>query len=162
MAQAIEKPRATLPKHAPRIATLTIPIEKIPDVIGPGGRVIKKIIQETGAQIDINDIEGKVTVSSMSEEATNNALNMIKDIIKELKVGKVYLGKVKRITNFGAFVEISPGREGLIHISELSDKYVKDVSEVVRPGDEILVKIIGIDELGRINLSKKRVSPKVD
>ncbi|MCD6575353.1 polyribonucleotide nucleotidyltransferase [Candidatus Aerophobetes bacterium] len=160
MAQVIEKPRESLPKHAPRIATLSIPMDKIPDVIGPGGRVIKRIIKETGARVDIDDVEGKVTVSSMSEEATSNALKMIEDIVRELKVGKVYLGKVKRVTNFGAFVEISPGKEGLVHISELSDKYVKNVSEVVHPGDEILVKIIGIDELGRINLSKKRVNEK--
>jgi len=160
MAQVIEKPRESLPKHAPRIATLSIPMDKISDVIGPGGRVIKRIIKETGARVDIDDVEGKVTVSSMSEEATSNALKMIEDIVRELKVGKVYLGKVKRVTNFGAFVEISPGKEGLVHISELSDKYVKDVSEVVHPGDEILVKIIGIDELGRINLSKKRVNEK--
>ena len=160
MAQVIEKPRESLPKHAPRIATLSIPMDKIPDVIGPGGRVIKRIIKETGARVDIDDVEGKVTVSSMSEEATGNALKMIEDIVRELKVGKVYLGKVKRVTNFGAFVEISPGKEGLVHISELSDKYVKNVSEVVHPGDEILVKIIGIDELGRINLSKKRVNEK--
>ncbi|MCD6406876.1 polyribonucleotide nucleotidyltransferase [Candidatus Aerophobetes bacterium] len=157
MAQVIDKPRETLPKHAPRIATLSVPLEKISDIIGPGGRVIKKIIQETGAKIDIDDMEGKVTISSMSEEATNTAVNMIKDIIKELEVGKVYLGKVKRVTNFGAFVEISPGKEGLVHISELSDKYVKNVSDIVKPGDQILVKIIGIDELGRITLSKKRV-----
>jgi len=92
----------------------------------------------------------------MSEEATNNAFQVIKDIVKGLKVGKVYRGKVKRVTNFGAFVEISPGKEGLVHISELSDKFVKSTSEVVNLGDEILVKLIGIDEMGRINLSKKR------
>lgn len=158
MNEIMEKPQETLSKHAPKIATITIPMEKIPDVIGPGGRVIKKIIQETGAKIDVNDIEGKVTVSSMSEEATSNAFRVIKDIIKGLKVGKVYLGKVKRVTNFGAFVEISPGKEGLVHISELSDKFVKNTSEVVSLGDEILVKLIGIDEMGRINLSKKRAS----
>lgn len=157
MAQTIKKPREALPTHAPRIATISVPSDKISEVIGPGGRVIKKIIQETGAKIDIDDTEGKATVSSMNEEATNKALNIIKDIIKEPKVGDVYLGTVKRVTNFGAFVEISPGKEGLVHISELSDKYVKNVSEVVSPGDEILVKLIGIDELGRINLSRKRV-----
>ncbi|MBC7189137.1 polyribonucleotide nucleotidyltransferase [Candidatus Aerophobetes bacterium] len=162
MCQVIEKPRESLSKHAPRIATLTVPLEKIADIIGPGGRVIKKIIQETGARIDIDDTEGKVTVSSMSEDSTNRALKMIRDIVKGFKVGKIYLGKVKRITNFGAFVEISPGKEGLVHISELSDKYVKDVSEIVRPGDEILVKIIGIDELGRITLSKKKADQVVN
>ena len=160
MAQVIDKPRKTLSKHAPRIITLSIPVEKIGEVIGPGGRVIKKIIQETGVQIDIDDTEGKVTIASVNEEATNKAAKMIKDITRELKVGQVYLGKVKRVTNFGAFVEIPPGKEGLVHISELSDKYVKNASDVVHPGDEILVKLIGIDDLGRLNLSKKRVGKK--
>ncbi len=160
MAQVIDKPRKTLSKHAPRIITFSIPMEKVGEIIGPGGRVIKKIIQETGVQIDIDDMEGRVTVASMDEEATKKAAKMIKDIVRELKVGQVYLGKVKRVTDFGAFVEISPGKEGLVHISELSDKYVKNVSDVVRPGDEILVKIIGIDELGRLNLSKKRADKK--
>jgi len=157
MAQTIKEPRKTLPTNAPRISTITIPMEKISEVIGPGGRVIKKIIQKTGAKIDIDDTTGKVMVSSMNEESTNAALNMIKEIIEEPKIGNVYVGKVKRITNFGAFVEISPGKEGLVHISELSDKYVKNVSEVVSPGDEIMVKLIGIDELGRLTFSKKRV-----
>lgn len=160
MTRIIKTPRETLSTHAPRIATLPIPLDKISEVIGPGGRVIKKIIQETGAKIDIDDIEGKATVSSMDEETTNKALNMIKEIVKEPQVGDVYLGKVKKITNFGAFVEISPGKEGLVHISELSNRYVKNVSEVVNLGDEILVKLIGIDEMGRLNLSKKSVDTK--
>ena len=162
MAEVIEKPKETLSKYAPRIATLTIPLDKIGDIIGPGGRVIKGIIQETGARIDVEDVGGKVTVSSMDQEATDKAMQMVKDIVKELKVGEIYQGKVKRVTNFGAFVEISPGKEGLVHVSELSNKFVKNAAEVVRVGDEIVVKLIGIDELGRINLSKKRADRERD
>ena len=143
-------------KYAPRIVTLSVPTEKIGEIIGPGGRMIKKIIQETGVKIDIEDTVGKVTISSMDEESAKKAAKMIKDIVG-IRVGEVYLGKVKRITDFGAFVEIFPGKEGLVHISELSDKYVKKVADVIKPGDEILVKIINIDQMGRINLSKKRV-----
>lgn len=160
MSKTIAKPRETLSKHAPRITTFFVPRDKIGEIIGPGGRTIKKIIQEVGVQIDIDDVEGRVIISSMSEEATKKATKIIKEIVRELKVGQIYLGKVKRVTDFGAFVEISPGKEGLVHISELSDKYVKNVSDVVHPGDEILVKLIGIDELGRLNLSKKRVDKR--
>ncbi|MBE0478579.1 polyribonucleotide nucleotidyltransferase [Candidatus Aerophobetes bacterium] len=156
MAQVINEPRKTLPTYAPRIATINIPLDKISDVIGPGGRVIKKLTKETGAKIDIDDVEGKVIVSSMSEESTNIAVNKIKDIIREFKVGEAFRGTVKRVTNFGAFVEISPGKEGLVHISKLSDRYVKNASDVVSIGDEILVEIIGIDELGRLSLGKKK------
>jgi len=156
MTEVIEKPRPKLSSHAPCISILPIPFEKIGELIGPGGKVIKRIIKETGAKIEIDDIEGKVTIASKDEEKTQLALKMINDIIKEPKVGEIYPGKVKRITDFGAFVEIMPGKEGLLHISELSDKYVKNVSDVVKVGDEIRVKVIGIDEWGRINLSKKQ------
>ena len=157
MAKAIEKPRPKLSSYAPNISILSIPLEKIGEIIGPGGKIIKRIIKETGVEIDIDDIEGKVTISSKDEKKTQLALKMIKDIIKEPKVGEVYLGKVKRVTDFGAFVEIMPGKEGLLHISELSDKFVKNVSDVVKVGDEIRVRLISIDEWGRLNLSKKRV-----
>ncbi len=156
MNKVIAKPRKSISKYAPRIVTLSVPTEKIGEIIGPGGRMIKKIIQETGVKIDIEDTVGKVTISSMDEESAKKAAKMIKDIVG-IRVGEVYLGKVKRITDFGAFVEIFPGKEGLVHISELSDKYVKKVADVIKPGDEILVKIINIDQMGRINLSKKRV-----
>jgi len=157
MAKAIEKPRPKLSSYAPNISILSIPLEKIGEIIGPGGKIIKRIIKETGVEIDIDDMEGKVTISSKDEKKTQLALKMIKDIIKEPKVGEVYLGKVKRVTDFGAFVEIMPGKEGLLHISELSDKFVKNVSDVVKVGDEVRVRLISIDEWGRLNLSKKRV-----
>jgi len=157
MEKVIRKPREKLSTYAPRIATLSIPLDKIGEIIGPGGRVIKKIIQETGAQIDIDDVEGKVTISSESEEATQKASHIVKGIIEGPKVGQIYLGKVKRVTDFGAFVEIFPGKEGLVHISELSDKFVKNVSDVVKVEDEIMVRLIGIDGMGRLNLSRRKV-----
>ncbi|MFQ6066637.1 MAG: polyribonucleotide nucleotidyltransferase [bacterium] len=160
MEKVIGKPRSKLSSYAPRIATLTIPLDKIGDIIGPGGKIIKGIIKETGVEIDIDDLEGKVTISSPDEDGANKALMMVKGLIREPRVGQVYLGKVKRVTDFGAFVEIMPGKEGLVHISQLSDKFVKNVSDVVKVGDKIWVKLIGIDELGRLNLSKKRVQER--
>lgn len=157
MEKIIDKPRSELSDYAPRIVTLAIPLDKIGDIIGPGGKIIKGIIKETGAEIDIDDLEGKVTISSPDEDGVNKALMMIKELIREPKVGEVYLGKVKRVTDFGAFVEIMPRKEGLVHISQLSDKFVKNVSDVVKVGDKISVKLIGIDEMGRLNLSRKGV-----
>ncbi len=157
MEKIIDKPRSELSDYAPRIVTLSIPLDKIGDIIGPGGKIIKGIIKETGAEIDIDDLEGKVTISSPDEDGVNRALMMIKDLIREPKVGEVYLGTVKRVTDFGAFVEIMPRKEGLVHISQLSDKFVKNVSDVVKVGDKISVKLIGIDEMGRLNLSKKGI-----
>ncbi len=155
----IKEPRPRLSSHAPRITTLPIPADKIGDLIGPGGRVIKGIIKETGAGIDIDDLEGKVTVSSFDdEEGAERALDIIKSIIRGPEVGRIYSGKVKRVTDFGAFVEIAPGKEGLVHVSQLSDKFVKKVSDVVKVGDEIKVKLTGIDEMGRLNLSGKGIS----
>jgi len=160
MEKIIDKPRSELSDYAPRIVTLAIPLDKIGDIIGPGGKIIKGIIKETGAEIDIDDLEGKVTISSPDEDGANRALMMIKDLIRDPRVGEVYLGKVKRVTDFGAFVEIMPGKEGLVHISQLSDKFVKNVSDVVKVGDKISVKLIGIDEMGRLNLSKKGVEER--
>ncbi len=160
MEKVISKPRSELSSYAPRIAILTIPLDKIGAIIGPGGKIIKGIIKETGVEIDIDDLEGKVTISSPDEEGANKALMMVKDLIREPRVGEVYLGKVKRVTDFGAFVEIMPGKEGLVHISQLSDEFVKNVSDAVKVGDEIRVKLIRIDELGRLDLSKKGVQDR--
>jgi polyribonucleotide nucleotidyltransferase len=159
MEKTIKSPRDELSQYAPHITILDLPQDKIGDVIGPGGRVIKGIIKETGAEVDIDDMEGKVTISSADDESTKKAVGMIKGIIEDPEVGKVYLGKVKRVTDFGAFVEILPGKEGLVHVSELSDRFVKNVSDVVKVGDEISVKVLNIDELGRLNLSKKKAQP---
>ena len=109
-------------------------------------------------EIDIDDLEGKVTISSFDEKEAERALGIVKSIIRGPEVGKIYSGRVKRVTDFGAFVEIAPGKEGLVHISQLSDRFVKNVSDVVKVGDEIKVKLTGIDELGRLNLSGKGIS----
>jgi polyribonucleotide nucleotidyltransferase len=155
MAAAIDRPRPQLSIYAPRITTLKINPEKIRDVIGPGGRTIRKIIEETGATIDIED-DGSVSVASNDAQKSQKALDIIRTLTEDVEVGKTYNAKVKRIMNFGAFCEILPGKEGLVHISELADKYVNKVEDVVKVGDEFRVKVIEIDEQGRINLSRKR------
>ncbi len=156
MHAAIASPREELSEYAPRIMSCQIPTEKIGEVIGPGGRVIKKIMEETGVtSIDIED-DGKVLIASSDKIAAEKALETIKAIIEEPEVGKIYMSTVKRVTNFGAFVEFLPGKEGLVHISELSDTYVKDCNDVVHEGDRFKVKLIEIDKLKRVNLSKKQ------
>lgn len=155
MDEVIKAPKQELSEFAPRITKLKINQERIGDLIGPGGKNIRKIIELTGVAIDVED-DGSVLVSSTESEASARAIDMIKGLTEDAEVGKIYKGKVKRIMNFGAFCEILPNKEGLCHVSELSDKYVKNVEDVVKVGDEIMVKVVGIDELGRINLSKKQ------
>jgi polyribonucleotide nucleotidyltransferase len=155
MAAVIERPRPDLSAFAPRITTLKINPEKIRDVIGPGGRNIRKIIADTGTTIDVED-DGSVFIASADASKAQKAVEIIRAITDDVEVGKLYTGKVKRIMNFGAFVEILPGKEGLVHISELAEKYVGKVEDVVKIGDEFRVKVIEIDEQGRINLSRKR------
>jgi len=158
MVSTISKPKEDLSAYAPRIVAFKINEDKIGAVIGPGGKVIKKIIQDTGATIDISD-DGTVQVASTDGQAMDKAVAIIKSIIEEPEVGRIYTGKIKRIMNFGAFCEILPGKEGLIHVSELANKFVKTVDEVVKIGDEVTVKLIQVDEQGRINLSIKQASP---
>jgi polyribonucleotide nucleotidyltransferase len=155
MGQALSGPRQELSSYAPRIDVLKINTEKIGELIGPGGKNIKAIIASTGASVDIKD-DGTVLVGSSDAVKSEAAIKMIKAITDDIEVGRIYIGKVKRIMAFGAFCEIAPRKEGLVHVSELSEKFVKNVDEVVKVGDEIKVKVIGIDELGRINLSKKQ------
>ncbi len=155
MTAVIAQPRQELSEFAPRIINLKINQERIGDLIGPGGKNIRKIIETTGVVIDVED-DGSVLVASNDSEASKRAVEMIKGLTEDVEVGRIYKGKVKRIMNFGAFVEILPNKEGLCHISELADKYVKNVEDVVKVGDEIMVKVIEIDELGRVNLSKKQ------
>lgn len=159
MAAVIAVPKVELSEFAPRIINLKINQERIGDLIGPGGKNIRKIIELTGVAIDVED-DGSVLVASNDSEASKRAVEMIKGLTEDAEVGKLYRGKVKRLMNFGAFVEILPGKEGLVHVSELADKYVKNVEDVVKLGDEFMVKVIGIDELGRINLSKKQAEQK--
>jgi polyribonucleotide nucleotidyltransferase len=159
MALALDKPRQEMSSYAPRIEKIMINTEKIGAVIGPGGKMIKSIIAATGATIDISD-DGTVLVASNDPTKSQAAISMIKALTEEVEVGRIYNGKVKKVTNFGAFCEIAPGKEGLVHVSELSDTFVKDVASVVKVGDEFKVKVINVDELGRVNLSKKRAEEK--
>ena len=148
--------RADLSPYAPRIITLQIPQDKIGEIIGPGGKNIRRMIEESGvSSIDIEE-DGKVIVASPDKDALDKAVGMIKALTEEPEVGKIYDATVKRIMNFGAFVEFIPGREGLVHVSELANKFVKDVNEVIKVGDKIKVKLMEKDEMGRFNLSKKQ------
>ena len=154
MKPQIAEPRAELSKYAPRIITTTINVDKIKDVIGPGGKMINKIIVATGVKIDIEE-DGRVCIYTDDAENGKKALKMIEDIAKDIEVGKVYDGKVTRIMNFGAFVDIGGGREGLLHISKISNKRVEKVEDVLAVGDEIKVKVYEIDNQDRINLTMK-------
>ncbi len=154
MTQVIAEPKTTLSQYAPRITTLKINPDKIREVVGPGGKMIRKIIQETGVSIDIED-DGTVLIASNDPQASEKAVDIVKRLTEEVEVGKIYSGKIKRLMAFGAFCEVLPGKEGLIHISELADRYVEKVEDVVKVGDEVQVKVIEIDPQGRVNLSMK-------
>jgi polyribonucleotide nucleotidyltransferase len=159
MNKVISIPKSSLSEYAPRIETIKISTDKIKDIIGPGGKVIKKIIADTGVDMNVED-DGTVSVASNDPEALKAAMQMIARIVEEPEVGRIYKATVKRIMNFGAFCEILPGKEGLCHVSELSDEYVKNVESVVKLGDEIMVKLVEIDEQGRLNLSRKKAMAK--
>jgi polyribonucleotide nucleotidyltransferase len=156
MNETISESRSELSLYAPRVYKISIPTEKIGSVIGPGGKTIRSIIEETKTTIDIDDT-GTVLIGSNDEAAARKAIEIIENMTKEVEVGTVYTGKVTRILNFGAMVEILPGKEGLVHISELADYRVNSVEDVVKVDDEIMVKVIEIDNLGRINLSRRAV-----
>ena len=156
MEEVITAPRPELSPYAPRMITIEIDPDRIRDVIGPGGKMIRKIIEETGTTIDIED-DGKVYIASVDHEAGERAVEIIRRLTKDVQVGETYLGKVTRLMNFGAFVEILPGKEGLVHISQLAKERVAKVEDVANIGDEVLVKVIEIDKQGRINLSRKAV-----
>lgn len=156
MEKAMPAPRKEMSPYAPRIVTIQIPQEKIGEVIGPGGKTIRKMIEETGVtSIDIEE-DGKVIIASPNSESLDKAYGMIKGMTHEPEVGGIFDSTVKRIMNFGVFVEFLPGREGLVHVSELAGKFVKDVNEVVKVGDKFKVKLLEKDEQGRFNLSKKQ------
>ncbi len=156
MLEVIDKPRPELSPYAPKITAFSINPEKIREVIGPGGKMINKIIAETGVKIDIED-DGRVYILTHDSDAAMKARKMIEAIAKDIEVGEVYLGKVVRIMPFGAFVELLPGKDGMVHISKLAKERVNKVEDVVNIGDEVLVKVIEIDKQGRINLSRKEL-----
>ena len=154
MTEVISASRSELSPYAPRITTIKIPVDKIRDVIGAGGKVIRQIVAETGTQINVED-DGTIQIASVSGDAAKKAIAWIEGLTKEVEVGKEYLGKVTRIMNFGAFVEILPGKEGLVHISQLADYRVPRVEDVVSIGDELMVVVTEIDRMGRVNLSRR-------
>lgn len=159
MNEEISEPRKDLAKNAPRIIIIQIKPDKIRDVIGSGGKVINKIIDETGVKIDIED-DGRVFIASVDTESGNKAKEIIENIVREVEIGEVLTGKVVRIMNFGAFVSLPGGKDGLVHISKLANERVNSVEDVVKIGDEVTVKVMDIDDQGRINLSRKAVLPK--
>ena len=156
MAKALTEARGELNKHAPQIVSLSIPTDKIRDVIGTGGKVIREIIEVTDTKIDIDD-DGTVKVAATNAEAIDKAIKMIKDITDEPEVGKVYDGKVVKTVDFGAFVNFMGARDGLVHISELADHRVGKTTDIVNEGDEVKVLCIGMDDRGKVKLSMKRV-----
>lgn len=154
MMETINSPRESMSAFAPRIITMNINPDKIRDVIGSGGKVIRGIIEETGAKIDIED-DGTIFIAATEQSSADKAIEIITNLTKEVEVGEVYMGKVTRLMAFGAFVEVLPGKEGLVHISKLAKERVEKVEDVVNVGDEIMVKVIEIDKQGRVNLSRK-------
>jgi polyribonucleotide nucleotidyltransferase len=154
MNKIINQPRTSISDYAPKITTIEINPEKIREVIGPGGKVIRSIVSETGAKIEVED-SGKIIIASPDSKSVDRAIALIKEIVQEVEIGQLYLGKVKKIMDFGAFVEVLPGTEGLIHISQLDNQHVKKVTDVLKEGDEVLVKVLEVDKQGKIRLSRK-------
>lgn len=154
MEEAINQPRGELSAYAPRIVTVWISPDRIRDVIGPGGKMIRSITEETGVALDIED-SGRINIASPSEEACQRAVDLIRSLTQEVEAGKIYLGTVRGIKEFGAFVEILPGREGLLHISQIHSEHVERVTDILQEGDEVLVKVVEIDSQGKIRLSRK-------
>ncbi len=154
MTEALPSPRPSISAYAPRIVTIRIPVDKIRDVIGPGGKMIRSIIERTGVKIDVED-DGRVNVASADENSAQKAVSIIQELTATPELHKSYLGKVQRITDFGAFVEIMPGTDGLLHVSEIANHRVKDVRDELKEGEQILVKVINIDPTGKIRLSRK-------
>jgi polyribonucleotide nucleotidyltransferase len=156
---AIDAPRKELSQYAPRILTVNIPVDRIGEVIGPGGKMIRSIVERTGAKIDIED-DGTVFISSLKAEGGEMAAKIISDMTREIEIGEEYAGTVTRLMNFGAFVEILPGKEGLIRISDLSWEFVPSVEDVLSVGDTVRVVVNEIDDQNRVNLSRKALLPK--
>src|SRR6185312_4557084 len=144
--------RTALSTYAPKIETLHIPVEKIGEVIGPGGKIIKNIIAQTGATVDVED-DGTVTVSGTSDEAVKKAYDWVKGIVREVGIGEEFEGPVKRILSFGAFVEFLPGKEGMVHVSQMAPGFVKNPEDIVQIGKVVKVRVMQIDDQGRVNLS---------
>ena len=152
--ETLAAPKLEMSKHAPRITTVKVRPEKVRDVIGSGGKNIRQIVAETGVEINIED-DGTVTIASSDADASSRAVAMVKWLTEEAEVGKIYTGTVKKIVDFGAFVEIIPGTEGLLHISQLAKERVNKVTDILQEGDEVKVKVLEVDKQGKIRLSRK-------
>ena len=161
MLKQIDKPRENISKYAPKIINTQIKVEKIKDVIGSGGKTINKIIEETGVKIDIEE-DGHVFIYSEDNEKAEHALDMIEDIVREIEVGGIYLGTVTKIMQFGAFIDLGSGKEGMVHISKISKEKIKKIEDVLHVGDKVTVKVYEIDNQGRINLTMKNLSKDED
>jgi polyribonucleotide nucleotidyltransferase len=159
MAEALAAPRPDISAYAPRILTVRVPVDKIRDIIGPGGKMIRSIVERTGCKIDVED-DGRVSIASVDEAAAKKAVAIIEELTATAELNKTYLGKVVRVVDFGAFVEILPGTDGLLHVSEMANHHVKDVRSEVKEGDQILVKVVNIDPSGKIRLSRKALLPE--
>jgi polyribonucleotide nucleotidyltransferase len=151
---SLPEPRKDLSPYAPRITTMKVKPDKIRDVIGSGGKNIRQIISETGVNIDVED-DGTVTIASNDADAAARAIAMVKWLTEEAEIGKIYMGTVKKVVDFGAFVEILPGTEGLVHISQLAKERVNKVTDIINEGDKVAVKVLEIDKSGKIRLSRK-------
>jgi polyribonucleotide nucleotidyltransferase len=154
MLETLGQSRTSVSAYAPRIVTIRIPVDKIRDVIGPGGKMIRSIIERTGVKIDVED-DGRVNVASADEASAQKAIGIIQELTATPELNKTYVGKVQRITDFGAFVEIMPGVDGLLHVSEIAHYRVKDVRDELKEGEQVMVKVINIDPSGKIRLSRK-------
>jgi polyribonucleotide nucleotidyltransferase len=154
MLEAIAQPRTEISPFAPRILTIRVPVDKIRDIIGPGGKMIRSIVERTGCKIDIED-DGRVSIASVDESAARKAIAIIEELTATPELNKSYLGKVVRVVEFGAFVEILPGTDGLLHVSEMAHHRVNNVHDEVKEGDQVLVKVVSIDPSGKIRLSRK-------
>ena len=154
MLATLNAPRTNISAYAPRIVTIQIPVDKIRDVIGPGGKMIRSIIERTGVKIDVED-DGRVNVASADEDSAQRAIAIIQELTATPELNKSYLGTVQRITDFGAFVEIMPGMDGLLHVSEIAKHRVKDVRDELKEGEQLMVKVINIDPSGKVRLSRK-------
>ena len=151
---AISEVRTELSPYAPRLVRVTIPVDKIGMVIGPGGKTIRGIVETTGATVDVEN-DGTVTIGAADGDASDLAVKMVKDLVREIQRGEIFTGKVVKIMNFGAFVELTPGKDGMVHISELADYHVKAVEDIVQLGEEITVLVLDVDPTGRIKLSRR-------
>ena len=156
MAETIAEPRPDISRFAPRIVTIKIPVKKIGGVIGPGGKMIRSIIDQTGVKIDIED-DGTVNIASTSSEATEKAIRIIEELTATAEIGKTYLGTVVKVVDFGAFVEIFPGTDGLLHISEVAEHRIRDIYQEINNGDKMMVKVLNVDDNNKIRLSRRAV-----